>query len=121
MRRHLKSVIGALAACWSARPRSKAGRSSFPANCATPARLSRSSTDNLWRPGVELTARLIARILDRAESDPAARLQALLLISGVLAFQSGRNIALRTLGWPGIGPDELALVKAALDAQIDAI
>jgi AcrR family transcriptional regulator len=77
--------------------------------------------DSLWRPGVELIARLIARILRRPPSDPAARIQALLLISSLLAFQSGRSISLRTMRWSSIGPEELAMVCASLDAQIDAI
>jgi AcrR family transcriptional regulator len=76
---------------------------------------------SLWRPGVELIARLIARILDRPPSDPAARIQALLLISSLLAFQSGRSVSLRTMRWPAIGPKELAMVLSSLDAQIDAI
>jgi len=75
----------------------------------------------LWQPGVEVTARLVARALGVAETDSAARIKALLLISSVLVFQSGRSIALRTMHWPGIGPKELAMVLASLDAQIDAI
>jgi TetR/AcrR family transcriptional regulator, regulator of cefoperazone and chloramphenicol sensitivity len=75
----------------------------------------------LWRPGVEVTARLVARMLGASESDSGARLKALLLISSVLAFQSGRSIALRTMHWPRIGPKELAMVLASLDAQIDAL
>jgi TetR/AcrR family transcriptional regulator, regulator of cefoperazone and chloramphenicol sensitivity len=77
--------------------------------------------EKLWRPGVEITARLIARILDSPENDPAARIQALLLISSLLAFQSGRSISLRTMHWSTIGPQELTMVLAILDAQIDAI
>jgi len=77
--------------------------------------------ENLWRPGVELIARLIARILGRPHSDPSARIQALLLISSLLAFQSGRSISLRTMHWSSIGPKELAMVLSSLDAQIDAI
>src|ERR1700723_3546529 len=75
----------------------------------------------LWRPGVELTARLIVRILGSPESDSAARIQALLLISGLLAFQSGRSVSLRAMQWSTIGPEELAVVLSGLDAQIDAI
>jgi TetR/AcrR family transcriptional regulator, regulator of cefoperazone and chloramphenicol sensitivity len=77
--------------------------------------------DNLWRPGVEITARLIARISGTPEAVPAARIQALLLISSLLAFQSGRSISLRAMRWSTIGREELALVLAALNAQIDAI
>src|SRR3984885_175972 len=77
--------------------------------------------ESLWRPGVELIARLIARILGRPQNDPAARIQALLLISSLLAFQSGRSISLRTMHWSTIGPKELAMVLSSLDAQIDAL
>lgn len=77
--------------------------------------------ESLWRPGVELIARLIARILGRPQSDPAARIQALLLISSLLAFQSGRSVSLRTMRWSSIGPKELTMVLSILDAQIDAI
>ena len=76
---------------------------------------------NLWRPGVELIARLIARILGRPQSDPAPRIQALLLISSLLAFQSGRSVSLRTMHWSSIGPEQLAMVLSSLDAQIDGI
>ena len=75
----------------------------------------------LWRPGVQITARLIARILALPENDPAARIRALLLISSLLAFQSGRSISLRTMQWTSIGPVELAMVLAGVESQIDAI
>ncbi len=76
---------------------------------------------NLWRPGVDITARLVARILGCSERDPAARIQALLLISSLLAFQSGRTISLRAMHWSTIGREELAMVLSVLDAQIDVI
>jgi AcrR family transcriptional regulator len=75
----------------------------------------------LWRPGVLITARLIARILGIPDTNPAARIQALLLISSLLAFQSGRTISLRTMQWMTVGPAELAMVQAGVEAQIDAI
>ncbi len=75
----------------------------------------------LWRPGVQITARLIARILSIPETDPAARIQALLLISSLLAFRSGRTISLRTMQWTTVGTAELAMVMAGVDAQIDAL
>jgi AcrR family transcriptional regulator len=76
---------------------------------------------NLWRPGVDVTARLVARILGCSERDPAARIQALLLISSLLAFQSGRTISLRAMHWKTIGREELAMVLRVLDSQIDGI
>src|SRR3984885_774822 len=75
----------------------------------------------LWRPGVAITARLIARVLGIPEGDPAARIRELLLISSLLAFQSGRSISLRTMKWTSIGPAELAMVLSGVEAQIDAI
>jgi TetR/AcrR family transcriptional regulator, regulator of cefoperazone and chloramphenicol sensitivity len=75
---------------------------------------------NLWRPGVEITARLIACILGKPESEPAARIQALLLISSLLVFQSGRSMSLRAMHWTTIGHQELAMVLSGLQAQIDA-
>jgi len=77
--------------------------------------------EKLWRPGVMTTARLIARILGVPEDDPGARIRALLLLSSLLAFRSGRSIALRTMGWSVIGSPELAMVLSGLDSDIDAI
>jgi TetR/AcrR family transcriptional regulator, regulator of cefoperazone and chloramphenicol sensitivity len=77
--------------------------------------------ESLWCPGIELVARLIARILGRSQSDPTARIQALLLVTSLLAFQSRRSISLRTMHWSSIGPEELAMVLSSLDTQIDAI
>jgi len=76
---------------------------------------------HLWRPGVDVTAGLVARVLGCSERDPAARIQALLLISSLLAFQSGRKISLRAMHWSTIGREELAMVLSVLDTQIDAI
>jgi TetR/AcrR family transcriptional regulator, regulator of cefoperazone and chloramphenicol sensitivity len=76
---------------------------------------------NIWRPGVDLTARLIARILGAPENEPSARIQALLLISSLLVFQSGRSMSLRAMQWTSIGQHELAMVLSGLSKQIDAI
>jgi len=120
-RRHLKSVIGALAG-FLVGSREVEGWAQFVSQeLRDPGPAFEILYESLWGPGVEITARLIARILDASEGDPAARLQALLLISSLLAFRSGRNIALRTMRWPTIGPAELAMVQCALDGQIDAI
>jgi hypothetical protein len=45
----------------------------------------------------------------------------LLLISSLLAFQSGRSISLRAMNWSKIGPEELAIIVSRLESQIDAI
>jgi TetR/AcrR family transcriptional regulator, regulator of cefoperazone and chloramphenicol sensitivity len=77
--------------------------------------------EHLWRPGAELTSRLIGRIRGRFEPTDDDRILALLLISSLLAFQSGRNISMRSLKWSKIGPAEFTQIRSNLEAQIDAI
>lgn len=120
-RAHLKAVIGALAGLLVGSREAESWAQFVGRELRDPGPAFEILYENLWRPGVELTARLIARIEGSAESDPAARIQALLLISSLLAFQSGRSISLRTMRWPSVGPRELAMVLAGLNAQIDAI
>jgi TetR/AcrR family transcriptional regulator, regulator of cefoperazone and chloramphenicol sensitivity len=118
---HLKALVGALAGLLVGSKETESWAQFVGRELRDPGPAFEILYDNLWRPGVEVTARLIARILSSADGDPAARLQALLLISSLLAFQSGRNITLRTMHWSAIGPQELAMVLATLNAQIDAI
>lgn len=75
----------------------------------------------LWAPGVEVTAGLIARALGEPAASPAARIQALLLISSLSAFGTARPVALKFLNWPDATADRMAQIKAALDAQIDRL
>ena len=120
-RLHLKAVIGALAA-FLVGSRDAEGWAQFVAReLRDPGPAFEVLYDNLWRPGILTTARLIARILGVPEDEPAARIRALLLLSSLLAFQSGRSIALRTMRWSTIGSAELAMVLSGLDAEIDAI
>ena len=77
--------------------------------------------DTLWRPGVELITRLIVRIVGNSQEDAVARIQALLLISSVLSFQSGRSISLRAMQWTAIGRKEVTQILAVINGQIDAI
>jgi AcrR family transcriptional regulator len=120
-RSQLKALIGALAGLLVG-SREAEGWAQFVAReLRDPGPAFEILYEKLWRPGVEITARLIARILGSPEEDPAARVQALLLISSLLAFQSGRSISLRTMRWSAIGPQELAMVLSTLSAQIDAI
>ncbi len=118
---HLKALIGALAGFLVGSKEAERWAQFVARELRDPGPAFEILYESLWRPGVELTARLIARVLGRPESDPAARIQALLLISSLLAFQSGRSISLRTMHWSTIGREELAMVLSGLDAQIDAI
>jgi len=77
--------------------------------------------EHLWHSGAELTSRLVGRIRGRVEPADDDRIRALLLISSLLAFQSGRNISMRSLEWSNIGPAEVMLIRSSLNAQIDAI
>jgi TetR/AcrR family transcriptional regulator, regulator of cefoperazone and chloramphenicol sensitivity len=120
-RAHLKAVIGALAG-FLVGSRKAARWTHFVAReLRDPGPAFEILYANLWRPGIEITARLIACIQGKPENDPAARIQALLLISSLLVFQSGRSMSLRAMQWTTIGPDELAMVLSGLMAQIDAI
>jgi AcrR family transcriptional regulator len=118
---HLKALIGALAGLLVGSNEVERWAHFVAREMRDPGPAFEILYESLWRPGVELTARLIARILGRPENDPAARIQALLLISSLLAFQSGRSISLRTMRWSTIGRDELTMVLSGLYAQIDAI
>jgi len=118
---HLKALIGALAGFLVGSTEAARWAPFVARELRDPGPAFEILYESLWHPGVELIARLIARILGRPQSDPAARIQALLLISSLLAFQSGRSISLRTMHWSNIGSKELAMVLSSLDAQIDAI
>jgi TetR/AcrR family transcriptional regulator, regulator of cefoperazone and chloramphenicol sensitivity len=120
-RAHLKALIGALAGFLVGSREAQHWAQFVGRELRDPGPAFEILYERLWRPGVEVTARLIARMLGTPESDPATRIQAVLLISSLLAFQSGRSISLRTLHWSTIGPKELAMVRSSLDAQIDAL
>jgi TetR/AcrR family transcriptional regulator, regulator of cefoperazone and chloramphenicol sensitivity len=120
-RGHLKALMGALAGFLVGSTEAQRWAQFVAREMRDPGPAFEILYESLWRPGIEIAARLIARILGSSASDPAARIQALLLISSLLAFQSGRSISLRTMHWSRIGRDEVAMVLAHLDAQIDAI
>jgi AcrR family transcriptional regulator len=77
--------------------------------------------DQLWAPGVDLTAGLISRAMGERTTSPAARVQALLLISGLSAFSTARPVALKYLAWPDAGEDRFALILKVIERQIDGI
>lgn len=81
--------------------------------------------EQLWSPGVDLTADLIGCVLGErpqaGQRSERARVQALLLISSLSAFSVARPIALKYLDWPKLDPASLEQIKQVLDAQIDQI
>ena len=120
-RKELKSVIGALAGFLVGSKEAQRWAQFVARELRDPGPAFEILFGRLWRPGVEITARLVARILGRPAEDRAARVQALLLISSLLAFQSGRSISMRTMQWSEIGGEELALVLDGMNMTIDAL
>jgi AcrR family transcriptional regulator len=77
--------------------------------------------DQLWAPGVEITARLVAGCQGRAETEDADRAEALMLISSLLAFNTGRDVALQILGRPSLDATTLDLLDEAIDRMVEGI
>ena len=75
----------------------------------------------LWAPGVELTAGLIARALGETQTSPSARIRALLLISSLSAFSTARPVSLKFLDWPDAHDQRFERLMEILDAQIDSL
>jgi len=75
----------------------------------------------LWSPGVELTAGLIARAVGEAQTGPAARIRALLLISSLSAFSTARPISLKVLDWPDARDERFERLVEILNAQVDSL
>ena len=120
-RAHLKAVFGALAGLLVTSTEAQAWASYVAREMREPGPAFELLYRQLWEPGIMLTSQLIARVLGQEPGSPAARVHALLLISGLTAFQSGRRLSKRAMRWSAIGEGELALVRAVLDAQIDAL
>lgn len=77
--------------------------------------------EQLWAPGIELTAMLVSRAMSEPRVSQAARVEALLLISSLSAFSTARPVSLKYLRWSDAGETRFVRVRAVLDAQIDRI
>lgn len=77
--------------------------------------------DQLWSPGVEITARLVAGCQGRKTVQDADRAEALMLISSLLAFNTGRDVALQILGRARLDAGALQLLDAAIDRMVDGL
>lgn len=75
----------------------------------------------VWSPGVDITARLIAALRGALEPRPEDRVQTVLLIASVMAFQSGKSLSRRLMGWNAVGPAQRQLITEALRRQIDRL
>jgi AcrR family transcriptional regulator len=120
-RSHLKAIIGALTGLLVGAKESQIWTSFVLRELADPGPAFEILFGRLWDPGIELVATLISRIEGRSAPTPETRAHALLLISSLAAFQSGRTASLRTLRWQRVGPEELAIIRAVVERQIDSI
>ncbi len=77
--------------------------------------------ENLWQPGTELAARLIGAARGQKEPGEDARLEALMLISNLIAFTNGRRVSKAIMGWSDIGPEQVVAVRRSIARQIDAL
>lgn len=75
----------------------------------------------LWEPGVRILARLIAGIKGAPEAREADTIDALMLISSLVAFYTGRAVSMRTLGWDGVNAARLEELFAAADRLADGV
>ncbi|ATQ42245.1 CerR family C-terminal domain-containing protein [Caulobacter mirabilis] len=75
----------------------------------------------LWSPAIELIGALISRAMGQPETLAEARVRAVLLLSSLTAFQTGRMVIDRALGEQGAGLDQVAVVTRVIEEQIDAI
>jgi AcrR family transcriptional regulator len=75
---------------------------------------------NLWAPGIELAASLIAIVKCHADTAAADRVDAIMMISGIAAFAPGLSVSMEVMQWASAGEDGKALVLERLAAQVDA-
>lgn len=76
---------------------------------------------NVWAPGTDITARLIAALRGAARPRPEDRVQAVLLIAGVMTFQAGHSVSRRLMAWDTVGPAQRKVIARALRRQIDSL
>lgn len=77
--------------------------------------------ESFWGPGVDLVAQLVAAARKLPAPDQNCRVEAIMLITSLLAFASGSPLLLQAMGWEGIGSTEKALVLTTLNQRIEAI
>ncbi len=76
--------------------------------------------DRVMRRVLGEAAALVGRLMALPSEDPRVRIRTLALIGQIIFFRTGREAALRALGWPDFDGERLQQVKDALHAQIAA-
>lgn len=120
-RSHLKAVIGALAEQLMSDGDAGAWTAFTLREMADQGPAFDMLYAQVWAPGIELTAHLLARAHGDAVPSEAAKIQALTLISGLTAFSVARPVALRSMGWTSVDTARLALIRHEIEAQVDRI
>lgn len=120
-RSHLKAVLGAVASLVMVSKEAETWAAYVAREMRDPGPAFELLYGQLWKPGVDLTAQLIARVLDEEADSARARVHAVMLISSLTAFQAGRRVSTRTMRWSSVGRKELAMVQQVIDDQIDAL
>lgn len=120
-RGHLKAVIGALAEQLTTDKEGEVWTAFALREMADQGPAFDMLYAQLWAPGIELTAQLVARAQGVEAPGEAARIQALTLISGLTAFSVVRPVALRAMGWADVDAARLQTIRRELEAQIDRL
>jgi len=76
---------------------------------------------SIWSRGIDLCSALIGCVVQKSARSAAVRIEALLMISNVTAFERGREVVLRTLGWDDLGGRRLATLKEVIESHIDRL
>lgn len=77
--------------------------------------------DRLWQPGVNVAAELLAGAKGKTRAAESDRTEALMLISSLLAFNTGRDVSLQILGRDALDSEALALLDGTIDRFVDAL
>lgn len=120
-REQLKKVVGALASLLVDHDQAEIWSAFVLREMAESGPAFKILYEQLWAPGVELTASLVSRAMGERSVSQAARIEALMLISSLSAFSTARPVSLKYLHWPDASEARFARVRAVLDAQIDRI
>ncbi len=75
----------------------------------------------LWAPGLQLLARLISGAKGARDVRDEDKLDALMLVSSLVAFQSGRAVSLRMMTWRKLDDRALDQLLAAADRLVDGV
>ena len=75
----------------------------------------------LWAPGIEYVAALIARTQNRKKITEADRIDSINLLSSLTGYTLGRNVSGHVLGWQTFGPKEVSAVYDSLCRHIDRL